>query len=104
MLVAYAKLALKEDILASSIPDDPYFERTLADYFPPRSASSTPASWPSHPLRREIVTNAVVNSMVNRGGITFAFRAQEEAGATPEQVDPRVRGLPRGLRARRLRA
>ena len=24
--------------------------------------------------------------MVNRGGITFAFRAQEEAGATPEQV------------------
>ena len=24
--------------------------------------------------------------MVNRGGITFAFRAQEETGATPEQV------------------
>src|SRR6476620_4602762 len=36
VLVAYAKLALKEDILASSIPDDPYFERTLADYFPPK--------------------------------------------------------------------
>ena len=51
-----------------------------------RSASSTPRELPGHPLRREIVTNAVVNSMVNRGGITFAFRAQEEAGATPEQV------------------
>ena len=24
--------------------------------------------------------------MVNRGGITFAFRASEETGATPEQV------------------
>ena len=35
---------------------------------------------------REIITNAVVNSMVNRGGITFAFRASEETGATPEQV------------------
>ena len=34
VLVAYAKLALKEDILASSIPDDPYFERTLADVLP----------------------------------------------------------------------
>jgi glutamate dehydrogenase len=40
----------------------------------------------NHPLRREIITNAVVNSMVNRGGITFAFRAIEETGATPEQI------------------
>ena len=51
-----------------------------------RSATSTATSSPAHPLRREIVTNAVVNSMVNRGGITFAFRAAEETGATPEQV------------------
>ena len=86
VLVAYAKLALKEDILASSIPDDPYFERTLATYFPPQIRERYAGELGKHPLRREIVTNAVVNSMVNRGGITFAFRAQEEAGATPEQV------------------
>jgi glutamate dehydrogenase len=86
VLVAYAKLALKQDILASSIPDDPYFANTLADYFPPAIREQYAAELPGHPLRREIVTNAVVNSMVNRGGITFAFRAQEEAGATPEQV------------------
>ena len=30
VLVAYAKLALKEDILASDLPDDPYFEATQA--------------------------------------------------------------------------
>ena len=86
VLVAYAKLALKEDILASSIPDDPYFERTLAEYFPPAIQERYAGELAQHPLRREIVTNSVVNSMVNRGGITFAFRAQEEAGATPEQV------------------
>lgn len=86
VLVAYAKLALKEDILASSIPDDPYFERTLAEYFPPAIQEKYAGELARHPLRREIVTNSVVNSMVNRGGITFAFRAQEEAGATPEQV------------------
>jgi glutamate dehydrogenase len=40
----------------------------------------------AHPLRREIITNSVANSMVNRGGITFAYRAGEETGATPEQV------------------
>ena len=40
----------------------------------------------AHPLRREIITNSVANSMVNRGGITFAYRAGEETGASPEQV------------------
>ena len=86
VLVAYAKLALKQDILASEIPDDPYFERTLAEYFPPPIRETYADELAEHPLRREIVTNSVVNSMVNRGGITFAYRAQEEAGATPEQV------------------
>ncbi|MBD3783579.1 MAG: NAD-glutamate dehydrogenase [Micrococcales bacterium] len=86
VLVAYAKLALKEDILASSIPDDPYFEATLAEYFPPPIRGAYAEQLGAHPLRREIITNSVVNSMVNRGGITFAYRAQEEAGATPEQV------------------
>ncbi|GAA4408437.1 NAD-glutamate dehydrogenase [Fodinibacter luteus] len=86
VLVAYAKLALKEDILASSIPDDPYFARTLGEYFPPPIRERYPDELAAHPLRREIVTNSVVNSMVNRGGITFAYRATEEAGATSEQV------------------
>ena len=60
--------------------------RTLAEYFPPPIRESYADELAEHPLRREIITNSVVNSMVNRGGITFAFRAQEEAGATPEQV------------------
>lgn len=86
VLVAYAKLALKADILASSIPDDPYFAATLAEYFPAAIRRSYADELAAHPLRREIITNSVVNSMVNRGGITFAYRCQEESGATPEQV------------------
>jgi len=86
VLVAYAKLALKKDILESDLPDDPYFEATLADYFPAALRETYAAELGEHPLRREIVTNSVVNSMVNRGGITFAFRAQEEAAGSPEQV------------------
>jgi glutamate dehydrogenase len=39
-----------------------------------------------HPLRREIITNSVANSIVNRGGITFPFRAGEETGASVEQM------------------
>ena len=38
MLVAYAKLALKKDILASDLPDDPYFAATLAALLPAGAA------------------------------------------------------------------
>ena len=86
VLVAYAKLALKEDLLPTALPDEPWFQSTLADYFPGPIREQYRDQLASHPLRREIVTNSVVNSMVNRGGITFAFRAAEETGATPEQV------------------
>ncbi|MDU0312626.1 NAD-glutamate dehydrogenase [Phycicoccus sp. M110.8] len=86
VLVAYAKLALKEDLLPTELPDDPWFQQTLTDYFPPALREQFAAELGQHPLRREIITNSVVNSMVNRGGITFAFRAMEETGATPEQI------------------
>ena len=86
VLVAYAKLALKEDLLPTELPDDPWFQQTLTDYFPPALREQFSAELGQHPLRREIITNSVVNSMVNRGGITFAFRAMEETGATPEQI------------------
>ena len=86
VLAAYAKLALKKDLLPSALPDEPWFQATLTKYFPNPIREKYQDKLASHPLRREIITNAVVNSMVNRGGITFAFRASEETGATPEQV------------------
>jgi glutamate dehydrogenase len=86
VLVAYAKLALKKDLLDSALPDEPWFQATLTKYFPNPIRENYQDNLAGHPLRREIITNAVVNSMVNRGGMTFAFRAAEETGATPEQV------------------
>ncbi|MDN5789934.1 MAG: NAD-glutamate dehydrogenase [Micrococcales bacterium] len=86
VLIAYAKLYLKHRLIETGLPDDPWFETTLAAYFPKPLRTKYPEQIIQHPLRREIITNAVVNSMVNRGGITFAFRAAEETGSTPEQV------------------
>jgi len=86
VLAAYAKLALKEDLLPTGLPDDPWFQQSLTAYFPEPIRERYAAQLATHPLRREIVTNSVVNSMLNRGGITFAFRAVEETGGTPEQV------------------
>jgi glutamate dehydrogenase len=85
VLVAYAKLTLTDDIGATSLPDDPWLDRVLQAYFPPQLARYAD-QLAAHPLRRQIVTTCLVNDMVNRGGITFAFRAQEETSADPEQI------------------
>ncbi len=86
VLVAYAKLALKDDLLPTALPDDAWFQETLSEYFAEPIRRQYGEALKSHPLRREIITNSVVNSMVNRGGITFAFRAGEETGAGPEPI------------------
>ena len=86
VLVAYAKLALKSDLAESRLADDPWLERTLADYFPEPIRETYAGDLAAHPLRSEIIVNSVVNSMVNRGGITFAYRAEDETGASSEQI------------------
>src|SRR5690606_29570965 len=69
VLIAYAKLALKHDLLPTALPDDPFLQRTLAEYFPRQLRSRFGDRLEDHPLRREIIVNSVANSIVNRGGI-----------------------------------
>ncbi|GAB48485.1 NAD-glutamate dehydrogenase [Mobilicoccus pelagius] len=86
VLVAYAKLALKADLLESDLPDEPWFQRTLAEYFPEPIQERFGDRLASHPLHREIIVNSVANSIVNRGGITFVYRTIEETNASIEQI------------------
>lgn len=86
VLLAYSKMSLKADLLESDLPDDPATERQLTDYFPSPLRATYGEALRAHPLRREIVTTAVANDLVNRGGITFVQRAVEETSATSPQV------------------
>ncbi|MBS1673455.1 MAG: NAD-glutamate dehydrogenase [Actinobacteria bacterium] len=86
VLVAYAKLALKTDLTSTDLAKDPWFESTLAEYFPAPIREAYAGDLDAHPLRTEIIVNSVVNSMVNRGGITFASRAADETGASSEHI------------------
>lgn len=86
VLTAYTKIALKKDILESSLPDDEWFARDLRGYFPPQIAAAYADRLASHPLARQIVANAVANSIVNRGGLTFTLRAIEDTQAAVEDV------------------
>ena len=87
VLLAYSKLALKRDLGETELSSDPWFDaHTLSEYFPGPIREQYEADLSGHPLRTEIIVNSVVNSMVNRGGITFAYRAADETGASSEQI------------------
>jgi glutamate dehydrogenase len=86
VLLAYAKITLTDDLLETELADEPWFARVLRAYFPSKLSTTYDEILDTHPLRRQIITTVVVNDMVNRGGITFAFRAGEETGAGPVEV------------------
>ncbi len=86
VLVAYSKMTLTEVLLQSALPDEPWFDRALRGYFPPQLVQRYGDRLADHPLRRPIITTVIVNDLINRGGITFSYRACEETSATPVEV------------------
>jgi glutamate dehydrogenase len=83
VLLAYAKIAVYAALLDSDLPEDPYLSRVLAEYFPAPLPERFRAAMEEHRLRREIIATYVTNSMVDRGGSTFAYRMGEDTGAPP---------------------
>ncbi|WP_405013096.1 NAD-glutamate dehydrogenase [Kitasatospora sp. NBC_01539] len=86
VLLAYTKITLADELLATGLPDDPYFRAALHQYFPTALRTRFADAIDQHPLRREIITTLIVNDTINRGGCTFAFRLREETGATMEEI------------------
>ena len=79
-LYAHAKTALYDSLLASDLPDDPFFQGDLARYFPAAAAERFGHLLPRHRLRREIVATVVANELIDRASMAFALMAQEETG------------------------
>ncbi len=86
VLLAYCKMWLFDEIMASDLPEDAWIGTALARYFPAQLRDKFGAYIPRHPLRREIVATHVLNSMVNRVGSTFVHRLSDMTGAKPAQV------------------
>ncbi len=86
LLLAHTKIAAAEEVLASGLADDPYLRRELTGYFPAPLRASQSGRMGSHPLRHEIITTSVVNEMVDMSGTTFAFRLNEETGASVPDI------------------
>jgi glutamate dehydrogenase len=86
VLLAYAKIVLQDQLVASDVPEDDYLADDLERYMPPKLREKFRRQLRRHPLRRDIIATYVTNSMVNRAGSTFASRLKDETGANPPDV------------------
>jgi glutamate dehydrogenase len=86
VLLAYGKIWLYDEVLASPLPDDPWVATALARYFPMALRKSYAEHMRRHPLSREIISTHVINSMLNRVGSTFVHRLMETTGAKPHEI------------------
>jgi glutamate dehydrogenase len=84
--MAYSKIVLYQDLLATDLPDDPLLAEDLVLYFPePLRIRFRPAI-ERHRLRREIIATYITNSMINRVRPTFVSQMTEETGKPASDV------------------
>lgn len=87
VLQAKAKTLVRQELLDSTLPDEPVLDLVAQRYFPPAVRERYARRISSHPLVREIIATHLANELVNRLGPGFVFRLEEQTGvATPDAV------------------
>ncbi|MBB5275485.1 glutamate dehydrogenase [Rhizobium rosettiformans] len=86
VLLSYAKIVLFDQLVESDLPDDPYCETTLFNYFPAAMREAYAAEIAGHRLRREIIATVLANHAINRGGPGFVVSVCDATGGTPAGV------------------
>ncbi len=80
VLLAYGKMALKEELAIPEITDNPYFNKVLINYFPVPLRKKFAKEMQNHRLRGPIIATQIANDMVNFMGCNFAHRMHDETG------------------------
>jgi glutamate dehydrogenase len=88
VLLAYAKIHIKQSLVGTDIDEDPLVLREILGAFPDILTARYESVVLEHGLRREIVASQLANSLVDHMGITFVVHLLEFVGGS---VDAMVR-------------
>lgn len=80
VILAWSKIVLFDDLVASDLPDDPAFKDTLKSYFP-SAVRKFDSAIDAHRLKREIVSTMLANRMLDAIGPAGFQRLQESSHA-----------------------
>ena len=86
VMLAYSKMDLYPQILASNLVKDVYLAPDLSSYFPKLLQEKFPDEIENHQLRSEIIATILTNSIVNKAGITFVNQIASDTGFMPVDV------------------
>ncbi len=76
VLLAWAKIIVFDDLVASDLPDDAYFKPVLKSYFP-EALQTYETSMQAHPLKREIIATVLANRLLDAAGPALFIRLLE---------------------------
>lgn len=86
VLVAYAKMVLKEQLIVEGITQDSYYESHLSHYFPSKIRKTYASAIAQHSLRPQLIATSLANQVVNEMGATYVMRMVDETGADVEYI------------------
>ena len=86
VLLCYSKITLKEELLTSDVPEEPFLNNLLMGSFPKPLQERYSEQMQHHPLRREIIATRVCNLIVDEMGLSFVYRLQDETGASAAAI------------------
>ncbi len=86
ILVAYAKMYLKEQLLNSVVPEDDYLTEKLHAEFLGNLGVKYAKYLDKHKLKRELISTHLANAICNEVGPTFITRLYDETGASAPEI------------------
>jgi len=79
--MAYVKMGVYRTLLESDLPDEPFFQHYLFEYFPHALRKRFESGIERHTLRREVTATQITNTIVDLLGPSFVHRAVRDSGA-----------------------
>ena len=86
VLLAYAKIHIKQTLVDTGIDQDPVVHREILGAVPDALRTRFESVMLEHPLRRQIIASQVANSIVDHMGITFVVHLLEFVGGSMEEM------------------
>lgn len=87
ILLAYSKNVVCQELLHSSVPDDPAFVPALSAYFPSSWQGTVPINGPAeHRLAREIIATQIADDLINHVGPGLIYRLEERLDVRSPEV------------------
>ncbi|WP_411194664.1 NAD-glutamate dehydrogenase domain-containing protein [Rhodococcus jostii] len=86
VLLAQSKNVVQQDLLHSTVPDEPVFASALSDYFPFRIRPHLSVEIRDHRLAREIVATKIADDLINHVGPGLIYQLEERLGVKTPAV------------------